>query len=190
MDINKIEKIMNNKSIILLLLLVLLGCEKGDGFAEFGHTYIYIPQSMVSGGIDNYYLVPAGGEENNYNFKIEDNKVNIILGVLRSGALNSDSYSVDVKSYAPSNEVLTSLNGIALPETIFTLPNTVNVDSEKTGEVFYLSVDATALKSETFNNQTLVLTVEISNPSNYELAEKGTKVNVVIDVEKIRGFLK
>jgi GH43 family beta-xylosidase len=66
----------------------------------------------------------------------------------------------------------------------------VNVDSDKTGEVFYLSVDAAALKSETFNNQMLVLTVEISNPSNYELAEKGTKVNVVIDVEKIRGFLK
>lgn len=190
MDINKIEKIMNNKSIILLLLLVLLGCDKGDGFTKFGYTYIYIPQSMVSGGIDNYYLVPAGGEENNYNFKIEDNKVKIILGVLRSGSSGSESYNVDVKSYTPSNEVLTSLKGIALPESIFTLPNTVSVGSDKTGEVFYLSVDVTALKSETFNNQTLVLTVEISNPSNYELAEKGTKVNVVIDVEKIRGFLK
>lgn len=170
--------------------MVFLGCEKGDGLKEFGHSFIYIPQAMVSGGITNNYFVPSGGGENSYNFKVEGGKLHVILGVLRSGSSLSDSYSVDIASYEPSDEILTSLNGMVLTSSIYTLPKTLTVNADQTGGVFYLSIDSEALTSDLFDEQTLVLTVEISNPSKYELAEKGTKVNVVIDVEKIRGFLQ
>lgn len=181
---------MNKKSIILLFfILVFLGCEKGDGFTEFGLEKIYIPQAMVTGGINNNYTVPSGGGEYTLNFNVSNGKVNVILGVLRSGSSKSAAYSVDIKSYTPSAEVLASLGGIALPTTLYTLPNKVDVSADKTGETFYLSIDAQALKLDTYNGKILVVTVEISNPSLYELAEKGTKVNVVIDVDKLKAYL-
>ncbi len=181
---------MNKKSIILLFfILVFLGCEKGDGFTEFGFEKIYIPQAMVTGGINDNYTVPSGGGEYTLNFNVSDGKVNVILGVLRSGSSKSAAYSVDIKSYTPSAEVLTSLGGTALPTTLYTLPNKVDVSADKTGETFYLSIDAQALLSEAYDANILVVTVEITNPSLYELAEKGTKLNVVIDVDKLKAYL-
>lgn len=84
---------------------------------------------------------------------------------------------------------MTSLGGIALPTTLYTLPNKVDVSADKTGETFYLSIDAQALLSEAYYANILVVTVEITNPSLYELAEKGTKLNVVIDVDKLKAYL-
>lgn len=180
---------MNKQLTIILFILVLLGCEKGDGFKEFGYEYIFMPQAMVTGGINNNYSVPAGGGEYTNNFIVNNGKVDVLLGVLRSGSSGSAAYSVDILSYAPSAEVLESLEGEALPSSMYTLPNKVDVSSDKTGEVFYLSIDSQALLTEAYDSKILVLTVEITNPTFYELAEKGTKVNVVIDVDKLRTYL-
>lgn len=180
---------MSKKITILFFILIFLGCEKGDGFKEFGYEYIFMPQAMVTGGINNNYSIPSGGGEYTNNFIVNNDKVDIILGVLRSGSSKSAAYSVDILSYAPSADVLESLNGVALPSSMYTLPNKVDVSSNKTGDVFYLSIDSHVLLSEDYDGKILILIVEITNPSFYELSEDGTKVNVVIDVDKLRAYL-
>ena len=178
--------------IVLLILLafsILTGCQEGDGDDDYGFAYIYMPQAMVAGGLENNYNVPSGGGESAYNFKVNDGKLNIILGVLRSGKLSDKAFSVDINAFVPSSGVLSAVGGIALPSTIYSLPQILNVPSDKSGESFLLSVDAAALKSEVYDGKKLVLVVEISNPSNFELSETGTSVVVIIDVDRVRAFL-
>ncbi len=173
---------------LLLVVAIFSACKKGDGDQDYGFPYIYMPQSTLSGGLDNYYTVPSGGGEYTYNFKIENGKLNIILGVLHSGKLPDAAYSVTVSGTEPSASVLAAVGGIAMPSSLYTLPQKVDVSGDKSGETFYLSVDAAALASETYSGQKLVLTVGISNPSKFELAETGTSVVVIVDVDKVKKF--
>lgn len=46
---------------IFLSAFMALSCQKGDSEVDYGNSFIYIPQAMVSGGINNYYNVPSGG---------------------------------------------------------------------------------------------------------------------------------
>ncbi|WP_423126660.1 hypothetical protein [Gaoshiqia sp. Z1-71] len=178
--------------IVLMLLLILSifsGCQEGDGDQDYGFAYIYMPQAMVSGGLTNYYNVPSGGGEYTYNFKIQDGQLNVILGVLRSGKLADEAYRVDINASETSADVLSAVGGLALPTAIYSLPQNVNVPSGKSGETFYLSLDADALMSEAYDGQKLVLTIGISNPTNFELADVGTSVVVIIDVDNVREFM-
>jgi hypothetical protein len=52
-----------------------------------------------------------------------------------------------------------------------------------------LAIDTNALKSDTYKGKILLLTVSIDNPSKFELAEDGTSVVVVVDVNKVRKYL-
>lgn len=174
---------------LLLALSIFSACKEGDGDKEYGFPYIYMPQSTVSGGLDNYYAVPSGGDEYTYNFKVENGKINVILGVLRSGKLANAAYSVNINATEPSSSILSAVGGIAMPSGLYTLPQKVDVSADKAGEAFYLSVDANALASATYSGKKLVLTVSISNPSMFELAETGTSVVVVLDVNSINAFL-
>ncbi|MGQ8335511.1 hypothetical protein ACUNWD_03110 [Sunxiuqinia sp. A32] len=177
--------------IVLMLLLILpivYSCQEGDGDQDYGFAYIYMPQAMVSGGLDNYYNVPAGGAEYTQNFKVEDGKVKVILGVLHSGKLSDEAYSVDVNSSAPSSDVLSEVGGVVMP-AIYSLPQSVSVSADQSGEAFYLSIDANELSTGNYDGQKLVLVVEISNPSNFELADVGTSVVVIVDVDSIKSHL-
>lgn len=175
--------------IVLVVFSISMGCQKGDGEKDYGFPYIYMPQAMVSGGLDNYYSVPAGGGEYSYNFNVEEGKLNVILGVLRSGKVSNEAYSVSVNSMDPSADELAAVGAALMPSGIYTLPQTVEVPADKSGEAFYLSVDAEALKSGAYDGQKLAVIVEISNPSNFELAEDGTSVVVILDVNSIKEFL-
>lgn len=175
--------------ISLLILTISYSCQEGDGDQDYGLAYIYMPQAMVSGGLDNYFNVPSGGSEYTYNFKVQDGKLNVILGVLRSGKLPNKAYSVTVTASVPSSNILSAIGGVAMPSSIYSLPQEVNVPSDQSGGTFYLSIDADALNSNVYNGKKLVLIVAVSNPSNFELAEEGTSVAVVIDVDDIKAFL-
>lgn len=174
---------------LLLILFIFPACNEGDGDLDYGFQYIYMPQAMSSGGLDNYYQVPSGGGENNYNFKVENDKFNIILGVLRSGKFANSAFSVNVAATDPSAAILASLGGMVMPSELYTLPQKVEVSADKSGETFYLALDANTLKSDTYKGQKLLLTVSISNPSKFELAETGTSVVVVVDVDKVKKYL-
>lgn len=181
---------MKIKTVLLLLVLSMLtSCQKGDGDEDYGFAYVYMPQAMIAGGLDNKYNVPSGSGESSYNFKVHDGKLNVILGVLRSGKLSDKAYSVDIKAFETSSEILSAVDGIAMPASIYSLPPTITVPADKSGESFFLSVDEAALKSEAYNGKKLVLTIEISNPSNFELSDTGTSVVVIIDVDSVRAFL-
>lgn len=175
--------------IVLVVLSISMGCQKGDGDKDYGFPYIYMPQATFSGGLDNYYSVPAGGGEYSYNFKVEEGKLNVILGVLRSGKVSNEAYSVSVNSLDPSAEELAAIGAVLMPSSIYSLPQTVEVPADQSGETFYLSIDAEALKSGVYDDQKLAMIVEISNPTNFELAEDGTSVVVILDVNNIKEFL-
>ena len=80
----------------VICIFALASCAKGDGDKIYGVEKVYIPQSMSDGGITNVYNVPSGGGEYTYNFSIEEETVEVFLGVLRSGKQSGEAFTVDV----------------------------------------------------------------------------------------------
>ena len=177
--------------IVLFAMVAFTGCADGDGDADYGFAYVYMPQATSSGGLSNEYNVPSGGGDYTYNFRVdkENNKLNVILGVIRSGKVSNDGFSVDVLALPGSTSVDASQNQVLLPETMYTLPSSVSVPDGSSNASFYLSVDINALKSATYTGKKLLLTVGIDKPSRFELSETNTKTLVVIDVDAIREHL-
>ncbi len=190
---------MKNKAILVLALLfgmfAFTGCTEGDGEKDYGYAYIYMPQATVDGGLTNQYPVPSGGGEYSYNFKVENGKLNIILGVLRAGKFEkNESFSVSVAADETKTQAAITngsvSNAVAMPSTIYTLPTEVTVPSGKSSEAFYLAVDVASIKGTTeYSGKKLILEVGISNPTRYELASTNTSVLVVLDVDAIQQYL-
>lgn len=178
--------------VFLFALVVFTGCKEGDGDADYGFAYIYMPQATASGGLNNEYNVPSGGGEYTYNFRVdkESNKLNIMLGVIRSGKVPDSSFSVDVLPLPGNTHVDASANQMLLPESMYTLPSTVTVPEGKSNNSFYLSVDINSLKSDTYTGKKLLLTVGIDKPTKFQLSETNTQTLVIIDVDAIREHLK
>jgi len=181
---------------IVLIVAGFMSCQKGDGDTAFGYTNIYMPEATVSGGLNLNYLVPSGAGLPTYNFQIDsvNHKLNVILGVTRSGKASADGYTVDVVVYADTtnqqitNKAITS--GILLPTTMYTLPTKVTVPAGTNYASFYLSIDATAFKAAAFTGKNVALTVGIANPSKYALYNKYSKTVVIINNDAILPKLK
>lgn len=176
------------------LMIVVQGCEKGDGDLDYGFAYIYIPQATVSGGLNNHYPVPGGAGENTYNFKEENGKLNVILGVLRSGKIaNAPGFTVDIATSSNLTEDAVDSgaipNAMALPASLYEIPGNVTVDPGKNSTAFYLSININALMDGSYDGKNLVLAVGISNPTNFELSDENTSVVVVINVNDLREVL-
>jgi hypothetical protein len=180
--------------IAIALITIFSGCKKGDGDADYGYTYIYMPQATVSGS-DQDYTVPSGSTST-YNFVADtvNNKLDVILGVLRSGKQSCDGYTVDVVVDNDTTNTMvangTFTNGTLLPESMYTLPSTVTVPAGETSATFYLSIDAEALQATEYTDKNLILTVRIANPTKYSLYDTYSKTVVIIDVNSIRSYLK
>ncbi len=181
---------------ILVITVIFVGCEKNDSDEEFGYSNIYIPQALTSGGTNLNYLVPAGLDSATYNFQIDkkNNKLNVLLGVTRSGKQSLDSYSVKVST---NSDTITQLIGsgglkvdpdntkavVLLPAEAYTLPQTVSVPAGQYGESFYLSVDINQLK--TYAGKKVALAVILTNPSMYTLNTAKNKVVIIINVDAL-----
>jgi len=172
-------------------MALLVGCAKEDGNGDFGLAYIYMPQAATSGNDDGRYEVPSG-KEMTYNFNVKDGKLNVFLGVVRSGKLSSEGFSVDVKVLTDTtNQIIASgdiEDAMLLPATIYSLPNKVSV-SDGYWATFYLLVDTTAIKNDAYTGKNLVLVVGIANPDKFELSNKNICTVVIIDVDAIRKLL-
>lgn len=176
---------------------VFTGCKKADSKIPVGLTYIYMPQSIVSGGTTLNYLVPTGLDTNTYNFRIDtrNNKVNVPLGVLRSGEQIGAGYTVTITTRADTVTQLIS-NGlikvapnatktvVLLPATAYTLPASVTVPNNQYMANFNLSIDLPTLK--TYAGQKVALCVMISNASAYTLNQVNNKVVIIIDVDSLK----
>jgi hypothetical protein len=169
----------------VICLFALASCAKGDGDKIYGVEKVYIPQSMSDGGITNVYNVPSGGGEYTYNFSIEDETVEVYLGVLRSGKQSGEAFTVDV---VVNNETTkaqaTALGATEMSSDIYTLPSKVQVEAGTNGTTFHLTMNKTALKAQA--GKKLVLCIALANPSKYELSEKAAEVTVLVDVDALK----
>ena len=180
----------------LIVTIAFVSCEKIDSDKAFGYSQIFIPQSTVSGGQNLHYLVPTGANKDTYNFKVDTlgNKVNVLLGVSRSGLEAYDTYTVNIETCTDTINTLIANGGIntvasaipvqLLPETVYTLPASVSVPAGKYSESFYLEIKLDVLK--TYVGQKVALCIAITNPTKYTLSATNNKVIVLIDVDKLK----
>ena len=166
-------------------LFALASCAEGDGDKLYGVEKVYIPQSMADGGITNVYNVPSGDGEYTYNFSIEEETVEVFLGVLRSGKQSGEAFTVDV---VVNNETTAaqavSLSAEAMPSSLYTLPSQVNVEAGTNSRIFHLSLNKETLKA--YSGKKLVLCIGLANPTKYELSEKASEVTVLVNVDALK----
>jgi hypothetical protein len=185
----KLYKILSLGVLSLVFMFSILSCEKSASELDYGYEKIYIPQSLLTGSNVNYQI-PAGldSASRNYTLDKKTNKVNIILGVARSGTSDAQSFTVDIKNRADTVATILSKNtisnGVMLQETAYNLPAKVEVMQGKTEQTFWLSVDATMLKAN-YAGKKAVMAFELTNPTKYSLNQKNNKVVVIIDVNAL-----
>lgn len=178
--------------VLAAVALMSVSCEKGDSIKDVGYAKVYIPQATVT-GLDNSYPIPLGpfGQNTTYSCNYENGILNIALGVVRSGYLNDQkAFSVSVAvDAAETNEKVANLgSAVAIPSGAYTLPDKVQVESGKNTGTFYMGVNLRQLSSSAATLKDggswkkLVLSVRISNPTEYELADANTSVVVVVDL--------
>lgn len=183
------------KILVVLTAFTLASCEKGDSEKDLGFPVIYIPQATVT-GLDNSYPVPAGplDQLTTCNCSVENGKLNIILGVTRAGFIaDKKGFSVSLgECQAETDRKLAGYQedgtpAMALPSGTYSFPSKIEVPAGENGATCFVTVDLASLashKEEIFSDngsKLLVLGLEISNPTAYELAETNTSVVLVID---------
>ena len=159
-------------------------CGKGDGDKDYGVEKVYIPQSMADGGITNIYNVPSGEGEYTYNFSIEEETVEVFLGVIRSGKQAGEAFSVDIVVNDESTaKQAAALGAEVMSPSIYTLPSNVSVAAGTNNAKFNLSLNKAGLKANA--GKKLVLCVALASPTKYELSEKASEVTILVDVDAL-----
>ena len=115
--------------------------------------------------------------------------------MIRSGYLaQQKGYSVDLGiSSTQTADKLAAYSeagtpAAELPSAVVTVPSKITVPAGQSGEAVYVSVDLKALSLQkaslwvTDKYKLLVLGLEISNPTEYELADNNTSVVIVLDL--------
>lgn len=178
---------MNANKIIsrLAAVLLLTGCQESQSIYDSAVAKIFMPQSRVEGGIVyNEYNVPEQDDPDVRHHFVEDGVLHVILGVKSSGG-ESGGFSVKVSAddaYTAAS-LPTIEDAIALGSEYYSLPSEVSVPKGKTGAVFYLDVNLDALirdYTDSFSSK-FVVTVRISDPSDFELNEARSRTLVIID---------
>ncbi|RZM30054.1 MAG: DUF1735 domain-containing protein [Pedobacter sp.] len=180
------------KKLSFLLSLALVGvmgasCEKDDSDADFGFAKIFMPQATLA---NLNYAVPSGRDSATFNYKLDAQKVNVLLGVSRSGKLELSAYSVgvvanpDTVTQMISNGILPGATTVVMPASMYTMPQTVSVPDGQSQATFTLSVDRAQLKA--LAGKKVALGVVLKNPSQYTLNQAINKVVVIIDVNQLK----
>ena len=173
-----------------LCALVSVSCQKGDGDAEYGNAFVYIPQAMTNGTIDNVYAVPAGADVYTYNFKVENSVVKVFLSVYRSGKLDVGEVTVNIEANASSSsEQAAALGAEVMPSDMYSLPQKATVPAGENGTTFYLEIYKDALTAASASGKSYVLCVDIKNPTAFKLNEDASEVVVKLDVDAMKTYL-
>ena len=183
---------------VLALVFAFASCDENDATRDYGFAYVYIPQATVT-GLDNSYPIPLGplDQYTSYACKFDGatGRLDIEVGVIRSGYFaQQKGYSVDLGvSASETADKLAAYSeagtpATELPAAVVTVPSKITVPDGQSGEGVYVSVDLNALALQktslwvTDKYKLLVLGLEISNPTEYELAENNTSVVIVLDL--------
>ena len=178
---------------VLTMIYSFASCtkEKDDSKIIYGDTKIYMPQAMfVSGGVNNDYPVPSGGDSTNYNFTVDTLKdsIDVILGVNRSGMQALEAYSVKVVTDADTIQQMITNGDLdeytaLLPAAAYALPGVVSVPVGASATTFHLSLSRVALRN--YPGQKLALAVKLADPSKYTLNPDISTTIVIIDVDAL-----
>ena len=183
---------------VLALVFAFASCDENDATRDYGFAYVYIPQATVT-GLDNSYPIPLGplDQYTSYACKFDSatGRLDIEVGVIRSGYFaQQKGYSVDLGvSASETADKLAAFSeaetpAAELPAAVVTVPSKITVPDGQSGEGVYVRVDLNALALQktslwvTDKYKLLVLGLEISNPTEYELAENNTSVVIVLDL--------
>ena len=148
----------------VICLFALSSCAKGDGDKDYGVEKVYIPQSMADA--------------------IEENTVEVYLGVMRSGKQSGQAFSVDVVVNDESSAAMAAKYGAEVMEPgSYTLPEKVSVAEGANSKTFHLSLDKAALKAKA--GKQLVLCVGLANCTAYEINPKAAEVTVLVNVDAL-----
>ena len=185
------KRISINLLCILLCTVFILSCNKQD--EEYGIPNIYMPQAVnISGGINANYPVPSGTDSSNYNYILdkEKNKVNVILGVARSGMQAGNAFTVNIVTNTDTVNYLVTggvmgANSMLMPASMYTLPSSVDVAAGQRGETFDLSLDIEELKKPEYAGKKLVLAVSIQSTGKYTVAAASATTIVTVDVDAL-----
>lgn len=186
---------LKNKLYVTLMACAMLfsfsACQKDDSAKEYGSSVIYMPQSVnFSMGSNAIYPVPGssnGISPSGMNYVVDEasKKTKIVLGASLSGTAKG-AYTVDIKVNADTVQQLLD-KGIlgpdykALPATGYTLPKKLDVP-ESGSATFYLEVDNSVITDPSNLGKHLIVAVQIANPSQYTLDQKGAMTLVDINI--------
>ena len=137
---------------IAVMAMAMVGCETSDANKDYGFPLVYIPQATVT-GMDNSYPIPNGPFGWNTKYTC----------YYENGKLNIALGVVRAGKLADEKAFTVDLQALAADQD----PLKVE-DPELNGKgIFY---------------KQLVLGLEISNPTQYELAESNTSVIIILDL--------
>jgi hypothetical protein len=199
---------------ITTFFVSLHSCDTGYNTVSFGSNWIYMPAATSSGlSSSKTFTVPSTAiaitDTSVFNFRSDtiNQKLYIRLGVSASGKYASDGYTVNLgvdndttnMAVAWGNAQFPSLNYMAIPSTMYTpLPSTFTVPAGKNAGTFELVLNAAAVMAyatpgkvpiaATVVGKKLLLTVAISNPTNYLLNRPYAKTVVLIDVNALKNM--
>ena len=172
--------------------LVFYSCEEPASEQDWGIAKVYMPQASLQSGSSHNYVVPSGDNEFDKNYNLDNNSLNVVLGVYRSGLQPLEGFSVEVGTRADTvNQLINDgvLTGaILLPADAYELPATISVPGGEREATFYLSIDRAKLLADhpEAAGMDLVLAVNIANPSRYELNQSlSTTIVIIRDWESI-----
>lgn len=180
----------------IVVAMAMIGCEQNDANKDYGFPLVYIPQATIT-GMDNSYPIPNGpfGWNTQYTCYYDNGKLNIALGVVRSGKVADEkAFTVDLGvSDDETAKKVAELEGketpvAQLPVSVCTIPEKISVPAGDNTGTCYISVDLQALANDKTSimegdvYKQLVLGLEISNPTQYELAEENTSVIIILDL--------
>ena len=177
-------------SVACVAALTFAGCEKGDGDKDYGYPYVLMPQAQR---IEGYYAVPGGKGEWTPNFKVEEENVLVYMGVLRSGKVKNEAFSVDIAiNDTPAEDFIYDNivpNAELMPHALYTLPETVSVPGNSNQTQFYMELSVSEVLKAQYDDKIFVLCVELQNPTKFKLSRDSFRTVVVVDVNAIREFL-
>lgn len=174
---------------MLLVVATFTACEKDISKEAIGIEKVYIPEAISASTTNNNYAVPGNinyGAAKNFRDDSESNKVQIFLGVSKSGKQTTTPFTVNVISRPDTISQLIT-NGatfLSLPAAAYTLPANVSLAAAQSIASFNLVVDKPTLK--TYAGKKVAVCVALSNPTNYMLNANASKVVVIIDVDALK----